>query len=119
MSGKRMNNKIPRKKVVKKKISKKKPKKSLSKSGMDNGRGLQYKETFSFDITAVNNGYQLNTGYDNYIFTDIDEMMDFIREDVPMKGTESNFIDKLSDEEGPDVWCTYEDDEEEDDGAVF
>ena len=100
----------PSRRLVKKKVPKvpKVVKKPSKDEVLKNGNGLNYKKGVSIDITAVNNGYIVIVGRNSYVFSNSEELMDFIKGEIPMKGTESNFIDSLDDE----------DEDEDGDGSV-
>ncbi len=72
-----------------------------------NGKGLRYRKDVNLSFSAINNGYLLTYERDQYVFSEVNEMMEFVKELMPMKGTEYNFIRSL-DEDGE-----YDNDEEE------
>jgi len=99
-------------KVSKKKVAKKaKPKDNTSR--ISYGKGLCHKQSITVKISGVNNGYCVTIGSDSYVFSEKEELAEFLLGELPLKGTDQDFIDCLDDEceEGIDLF--------EDDGPPF
>ena len=80
------------------------------------GFNLQHSKKVSIDINVVNNGYIINTSQRNtYVFSETEEVIEFIRTVIPMKGTEQDFIDALDDDDEDE----FDEDEFDDDSLPF
>lgn len=60
------------------------------------GKGLERSVSVDITLRAVNNGYTLTVDHNHYVFSNHEDMLEFIGDAIPLKGTDKNFIDSLS-----------------------
>ena len=81
-----------------KKNSKKIVEAEAKKLRLDHCKGLHHNKQLMLQISAVNNGYILTTTEDHFVFPESSDMLEFIKDCIPTKGTEQNFLDSLDDD---------------------
>jgi len=64
-----------------------------------NGYGLGYRKDIGLNIRAVNNGYLILHSGNEYVFSDVKELHEFLVSILPVTGLENKFLRSLDSED--------------------
>ena len=65
------------------------------------GKDLKHYKQVEIKICGVNNGYSVTIDNNYYVFTNPQDVTEFISSAIPLKGTDKNFLDALDEKPVP------------------